>query len=206
MTILIPKAPADDSVPGPAMAALNERQRAFVEGILNGMSQTDAYIAAGYSSNTRDSARMMASKLAHTKSIQDAILEGGHAFAGARIKQWLKLVEGIAEDPNQSGVARLKALDMLLSRGGSIQKSETVIKHEREMNPEEWKQRVLTASKALGIDPTPLLAKYDYVDASFDVVADQPATEAKDGASDNNDASADFLTFGLDNGDQSTGE
>ena len=194
---LPPPPPLEDTEPGPCMLALTSRQRKFVENLLAGMSQTDAYINAGYTYSNRAVAGQSASHLAHAPGVQKAILEQGHAFAGARIIQWMSQLEAIAQNESQPGLVRLKAIHMLLTRGGSIEKSEVKITHERDMSEKEWRQRVLTSARLLGIDPQPLLAKYNFIDADFDVVSDQPV-RIEQAPEVGVDASGDFLNYGPD--------
>ena len=176
----------DDVELGPAMQRLTERQRKFVYELLsNGGDQGKAYLAAGYNSTTKNAQWSNASKLANSDSIQAAILEEGHKFAGARIGVWMQQVEAIAMNPAESGAARLKALDMLLSRGGSIQKSEVVHTRSREMSEEQLLQKVKANAEKLGLDPRTLLAKYGYVDAEFVDITPAPSDEKDDPVPDN---------------------
>lgn len=60
---------------GPAMQALNPRQRTFAEGLMIGLSMSEAYRAAGYKDTKAEYTARAASRLAHSDPIIAALQE-----------------------------------------------------------------------------------------------------------------------------------
>src|SRR5262245_10298217 len=105
---------------GPAMLALNERQRAFVAAFieLGGKSATMAARCAGYLFASEQSLRVQAHKLAHDPKIIAAIEEeAARRLAGGIALATTALIK-IASDPKHKD--QFRACVELLNRAGMI--------------------------------------------------------------------------------------
>jgi hypothetical protein len=104
---------------GPAMRALNERQRGFVMGMIEvpGCSYAAAARRAGYS-DTKEGAKVRGHHLAHNPAVQDAIREE----AGKRLNAASLTAGGVLlallTDTKILPKDRIKAAGMLLDRSG----------------------------------------------------------------------------------------
>lgn len=145
---------------GPAMRALNERQRLFVLA-LRGQKRknnTAAARAAGYGKESYGALRVRAHGLAHNEAVVAALQEeaqrhlDGSAFMAADV-----LVQ-IANDPKQSAKERRAAAVALLDRSGhgaaqNINVNKTLV----DRTGTAMLGRIEALAKLLGVDPAALL-------------------------------------------------
>ena len=111
---------------GPAMAALNPRQRAFVMALNNagGSNASEAARAAGYLDSGSGAIKVQAHLLLHNPAIRAALVEDTHARFGGKVGKLNTLLEGIAETP---GPQQLAAVKMMLHHVGLQEKQ--VVEH-----------------------------------------------------------------------------
>ena len=103
-----------------ALDALSVRQRRFVEGVASGLSDVDAYVAAGYKARG-GTARSGASTLRTKANIRSALAEiqstsADIADRAERQQFWSQTMR----DPNQCIRARLKASELLGKAGADF--------------------------------------------------------------------------------------
>lgn len=143
---------------GPAMRALNKRQRAYVVVCLETGSANQKRNAqlAGYTGN--DSALAVQGwRLAHDPKVLAAMEEEAHRRlrSGALMatSRLIHLAENAREEKDQ-----LKAIDMILNRTGFHAKTEHKIDvtHEHR-GPAEIQARIKELAERLGVDPVKLL-------------------------------------------------
>lgn len=163
---------------GPKMQALNPRQRAFVQAMLDlGMvNHTRCAMLAGYSTENPDGLRVTAHRLAHDERVQAAI----HEEAGRRLRSGaimaVSVLQNIAETPGHKD--QLKAALAVLDRSGLHAVSESRQTHEVVFDEKNAIQRVLELCKQTGQDPRVLLGAYNIVlDAEYTEIA--PAEKDK---------------------------
>src|SRR5579859_301554 len=104
---------------GPKMMALpNDRWRKFVLALMDQATRNyaAAYVAAGYSSNSKNAVHVEASKMSHDHRIQEAIQEEGARRMKALLPMALNVVEQIMTDPNNKDAA--KAAFGVMDRAG----------------------------------------------------------------------------------------
>ena len=104
---------AFDGEPGPAMAKLNHRQRAFVISLWDGKTTgsgvgVEAAICAGYgtTTSTRNSLRVIASRLMADPKIQDAMSEVGKHYIGSTAIIAFRAAKNLLNDPSHKDHAR----------------------------------------------------------------------------------------------------
>jgi len=161
---------------GPAMSALNERQRAFVYAMLQTGGSLGDYTEcarmAGYAETTNQSLRAQAYKLSHHPGIQAAIAE----MADERIRTGAiigasRLIE-IASDPTHKD--SLKASIELLNRSGLLVTTQHKVIVEHDADDLEKIKRIVASAKALGLDARKLLGEAgvarEVIDAEFSVI------------------------------------
>lgn len=168
----------DDHDYGPAMSALNELQRRFVDAMLITGGQAGRYSEAarmaGYTGNP-DSLKVTAHRLAHSPKVQAAIREEAErrvhsgAILGASV-----LIE-IAQDSQHKD--RFKAATRLLDMAGLIVTTQHKVTVEHTGDDAEKIRSVIAMAKAMGMDPRKLLGNAGVtaeeiaaVDAEFEVV------------------------------------
>lgn len=170
VTDLIEVPPLD--MMGPAMRALNERQRRFVCALaVTGGAQREAYIWAGYEARSIPSQDAAASQLIARGDVQEAIKEE----ALRRLDSYaLMAVSTLGQLASPMGSAkdniRLAASNSLLDRiGGFAGKTEhkIIIKDERTTNDIIASIRALAAAN--GLDASKLLG-HEPIDAEFEEV------------------------------------
>lgn len=165
----------DDADYGPAMAALNERQRSFVMALIEfpGITQAEAARRAGYSDHL-EAAKVRGHYLAHSPAVQAAMREE----AGKRLNSsslmaanvLLSLLTNERVDPKD----RIKAAGMLLDRSGfGAAQTINVNKHVTDNSGKAIMERIQQLAQKHGLDAKRLLGK-PVVDAEF--------SEVKDGA------------------------
>lgn len=155
---------------GPAMRALNERQRRFVCALaVLGGEQREAYVWAGYEAKTVASQDAAASQLAARPDVQEAIKEealrrlDSYALMAVSTLGTLASPRSTAKDS-----VKLAAANSLLDRiGGFAGKTEhkIVIKDDRTTNDIIASIRQLAAAN--GLDAGKLLGAPEPVDAEF---------------------------------------
>src|SRR5208282_1613908 len=100
----------------------NDMQRRFVAILVQtGVSPAKAYAAAGYADDLSQSNPY---KLVHDPRVQAALLEEGQKQIRAGGIAGIAIVESIMRDPTADARDRLKAAEMLWSRGGFHQVTE----------------------------------------------------------------------------------
>lgn len=119
---------------GPAMAALNEKQRKFVLAMIEhpGCTQAKAAELAGYERNSDLGFRVQGHYVAHHPGVQAAIREeAGKRLNGAALIA-ANVVIGILTDEGVPAKEKLKAAGMLLDRTGfaAVQKIDVTRKDE----------------------------------------------------------------------------
>lgn len=153
---------------GPAMRALNERQRQFVFALLEQgtTNYTRAAAVAGYG-NTDESRKVIAHRLAHDPKILAAMQEEGKSRITAGVVMAASELVRIAEDSNTPTREKLRALEMIMNRGGlhAMTESRQTIVHETDEGAAVARIRDLAAT--LGLDPKKLLGSVGVVDAEF---------------------------------------
>lgn len=155
VTIEIPAA----EVLGPAMRALNDRQRIFVCALaVFGGDQSEAYRAAGYDATNNNSTRANASRLANSAPIVEAIKEEAlRRLDSASMLAVSTLVE-LASIKNSDNKVRLNAANSLLDRiGGFAGKTEHKIVIKDDRTTAELVEFIRTTALANGLDPIKLL-------------------------------------------------
>ena len=142
---------------GPAMCALNDRQRLFVISLLDcGGNQTRAAIEAGYSPNPA-TVRTAGYALAHNTKIQAAILECARARLTTGTVLATSFVTDVIANEGAQVKDRLKAAQMLMDRGGLPAMTEHKSTVEHVMDKDQMVQRITALAEKMGMDPARLL-------------------------------------------------
>lgn len=174
--VVLFEVPAAD-VLGPAMRALNERQRMFVCALAYyGGAQQEAYVAAGYSVTTAGSAQASSSRLANNAMIVEAIKEEAlRRLDSASMLAVSTLVE-LASAKCGDNKVRLQASNSLLDRiGGFAGKTEHKITIKDDRTTAELIQFIKQTAVANGLDPMKLLGMETVVEAEYTEVFDPDA-------------------------------
>lgn len=160
---------------GPAMRALNERQRQFVLALLEQgtTNYTRAAAAAGYGNNP-ESLKVQAHRLAHDPRILAALQEEAKARITAGVVMAASSLVQIAEDSNTPTRDRLRALEMIMNRGGlhAMTESKQTIVHEADEAGAI--ARIKTLAATLGLDAKALLGSAGVVDVEFVEITSEP--------------------------------
>jgi len=136
-----------DSELGPAMAALNDRQRAFVLTLIQtGCTRAEAARVAGYEGDS-DTLKSAGYRLAHTPKVQAALQEEAVKLMRDHAPVMIEVLHSIAINPQADAKDRIRAAGELLSRSGLGTMSEHKITVEK------------TFAKSLDIDPDKLLGR-----------------------------------------------
>jgi hypothetical protein len=155
---------------GPAMRALNERQRAFVVAfVVMGESATAAARAAGYLDSGSGSIRVIAHRLIHDTRVQAAITEEGARRLKGMMPAALQAVQEIVENPQHKN--RLNAAFGVLNRSGLHELIER--KEVHEFRREEKIAEIREFAAQLGLDAKQLLGRC--IDVEFEEVEPSPA-------------------------------
>jgi hypothetical protein len=169
---------------GPAMRALNERQRKFVTGMLVfGGSHSEAYKYAGYETTNDKSLVAAAARLANCDGVQAALAEERprRMNVGATIlaEDLYKMAKG---EIDVDGKTRLAAINSYLDRAGLSSKTiqEHIIKRD-DTSVEELMDAMMEAARIAG----PALAGkmltdrgYEApIDAEYEIVGDSDGIE-----------------------------
>jgi phage terminase small subunit len=144
---------------GPAMAALNERQRSFVMAMIEfpGISFADAARRAGYS-DVADGAKVRGHYCAHNPTVQAAIREEASKRLNAASLTAANVLMSLLTDEGVEPKDRIKAAGMLLDRSGfGAAQTINVNKHVTDNSGKAVMERIEKAAAVLGIDPETLL-------------------------------------------------
>lgn len=145
---------------GPAMRALNERQRLFVVATFE-QGKRDATAcarAAGYQGDP-NTMRVTAHRLSHDPRIIAAMKEEGQRrmdmLGSIAIEKLGAILETSIDEKTQ-----LKAIDMALNRTGFHATSEHINRNETIMSDIEKIERITALAKTLGVEPAKLLGRF----------------------------------------------
>ncbi len=161
-----------EDVMGPAMLALNEKQRRFVCAMVFIGDAKKAYAWAGYKISTPGSAQACSSRLSNMDGVAAAIQEEGER----RLKFGRSLaITGLLQMASPLGTAsekvRLKALTELADRTGFTSKTEHTLTINDNRTVIQIQQTIEALALANGFDPKKLLGN-NVVDAEFTEVDD----------------------------------
>lgn len=154
---------------GPAMRALNERQRMFVCALaVYGGDQGEAYRIAGFNVANDNSARACASRLANSAPVVEAIKEEAlRRLDSASMLAVSTLVE-LASIKNPDNKVRLNASNSLLDRiGGFAGKTEHKIIIKDDRTTTELIDFIKRTAIENNLDPMKLLGHSPVIDAEF---------------------------------------
>ena len=158
---------------GPAMSALNERQRAFVFALNNtgGRNASEAARAAGYTDTHNGAIQVTAHRLLHDPNVQAAIIEDAKARLAGDIHATLLGIDEIAMNPGHKD--RLKALTTKLHHAGMIEKTIQQMEVSVNVTYEQKVDELKRLAIATGRDPVKYLAEkgITITDAEFEEVA-----------------------------------
>lgn len=169
----------DRTALGPAMKALpTDRQRLFVRALIQtGCNATQAAEAAGYKSERRQHLYDRGYELTHDPRVQAALLEEGQKQIRAGGIAGIHVVEGIMRDPTADARDRLKAAEMLWSRGGFHQVTEQHLQVSHQSD-EEKRQEIRRFIAEFHLSPAVQKEMFgDVLDVDFEEVP--PAAEPR---------------------------
>lgn len=145
---------------GPAYDALTEMQAKFVDGLVIGMSNTQAARAAGYSAGDPAVVKAIAHKLAHNPKVLAAIREAADLALRSKGLAAINVLGEILEDPCAENKDRLRAAAEILNRSGFGPQSEHTVKVEHvEKTDQEKVASIVRMARQLGLDPRKLLGQ-----------------------------------------------
>lgn len=173
----------DDEEYGPAMQALNERQRKFVLAMLTipGCSHARAAREAGYS-DVKEGAKVRGHYAAHNPRVQEAIREEARRRLDGLSVIAANVMMDAMLDPKVPTKDKLKAASAVLDRTGfaAVQKFEV---HKTDNSGKAIMDRIRALSEKLGVDTGRLLTarasngtekiNMPVVDAEFSEVKDE---------------------------------
>jgi hypothetical protein len=166
-----------DENDGPARKALTQRQRQFVDALLdNGGNQTRAAISSGTDPKW---ARDYGSKLARNPKVIAALKEEADRRVRVSAPLAMDVLVEIMNNPTHKD--RLKAAESVLNRSGLIVASvvEHNVTHKGQTAP-ELLLKIKQMASQLGLDPQKLLGRNveaaKIIDAEFTVVEPDPFT------------------------------
>ena len=159
---------------GPAMAALNEKQRAFVMAMIEfpGITQAEAARRAGYS-DVKDGAKVRGHYCAHNPAVQAAIREEAGKRLNSTSLMAANALLAMLTDEGVEPKDKIKAAGMLLDRSGfGAAQTINVNKTTTDRTGKAIMDRIAALSQKLGVDATKLLspAPVEVVDAEFSEV------------------------------------
>lgn len=145
------------------MRSCNDRQRKFVLALLQqgDDNYTRAAIAAGYTGTKESNViYVTAYRLAHDPKIQAAIQEEAKRRLNAGLILATSMLVGHVKsaDPKVS----LKAIEMIMNRGGMHGQSEHKVTVEHTMNEDEMVKSIAMMAQKMGVDPKQLLGEAGY--------------------------------------------
>lgn len=182
-----PVVPSEDQL-GPAMLRLTHLQRRFVTGLsVWGGNATEAARWAGYSDNSEQGLRVVASKTLNLDYVKEAIREEAWRRMDESALLAVSTVVRIAMNSTDDKIA-LKASELLMDRTGFHAKSEHLVTIEDRRTTKELidfiKDRAaahgLDANQLLGLKPEPAQLTGPVLEAEFSEV---PA-DGRDGLED----------------------
>ena len=148
-----------DSELGPAMAALNDRQRAFVLTLIQtGCTRAEAARVAGYEGDS-DTLKSAGYRLAHTPKVQAALQEEAVKLMRDHAPVMIEVLHSIAINPQADAKDRIRAAGELLSRSGLGTMSEHKITVEKTFDEKALIADIVRLAKSLDIDPDKLLGR-----------------------------------------------
>lgn len=173
---------SEDQEYGPAMSALNERQRAFVMSMIEtpGCTNAEAARRAGYS-DVSDGAKVRGFYLAHSPAVQAAIREE----AGKRLNAASLMAAGVLMkllgDDDVEPKDRIKAAGMLLDRSGfGAAQTINVNKTTTDRTGKAIMERIAALSQKLGVDAGKLLGPSNGTDKINMPVVEGEFSEVKE--------------------------
>lgn len=157
---------------GPAMTALEPKQRAFVLALVDtgGQDATKAARMAGYGGENPQSVRVTAHRLTHDAKVLEAIREVADSRIRSEALMAMEVIVEIAKDVTHKD--RFAAAKEIANRSGLmvVNKVEHAHVHRTEDEDEKIK-RIIQLAKGLGVDPRTLLGSAGVtLDAEFEVV------------------------------------
>lgn len=155
---------------GPAMRALNERQRRFVCALaVTGGEQREAYLWAGYGGKTLNSQDASASQLAARTDVKEAIREEAiRRLDSAALMAVSTLVQIAGPRSTAKDRDKISASNSLLDRiGGFAGKTEHTITVKDERTTQELIEFIRHTAAANGLDASKLLGLSAPIDAEF---------------------------------------
>lgn len=163
--------PPEDMM-GPAMLALNERQRRFVCALaIFGCEPERAYAWAGYNVKTPGSLQANASRLHNTEAVQEALREEAtRRFNSAPLMVMSGLLEMCSPVHNPDRKLRLKALQDAADRLGYGAKTEHVVTVKDDRTTNAIMASIMQMAIANGLDPKMLTAPGGVIDAQYSEV------------------------------------
>jgi hypothetical protein len=165
MTKALTQRDDDDAEYGPAMSALNTRQRAFVMNLFTGSGRygrySEVYLKAGYASSNPEAVSACASRLLHSDSVQAAISEVCRRALGGMAHDAIGVVAEILADPTHKD--RLKAATRVLDHAAPTVQQISVT-HEDVTPASRDKDLVayLRELIALGVERNKLVEKFGF--------------------------------------------
>lgn len=145
---------------GPALAALNLRQRKFVSALLDtgGTNYKRCAMMAGYVGND-DTMAVTGHRLAHDSKVLAAIEEESKRRVRASVSMATSQLVTIAES-TPLVKDKLKAIEMILNRGGmhALTESRTTVEHTTDQLG--MVERITQLATKLGMDPKALLGQH----------------------------------------------
>ena len=165
----MPRVPAKPDDYGPAMTALNPMQRAFVIAYCSSPDgdATKAATEAGYSTNTK-AINVQASRLLHRADVLAAIRETTLARISSEAPVYVHALAKVAGNVQHKD--QVKAIGMLLNRGGMPDVREINHNVNVTISRAEKEAEIRQMAEELGMDPEKLLGTV--VEAEFEVVPD----------------------------------
>lgn len=159
---------------GPAMQALNEKQRRFVLALYQVKpghgAQVRAAKLAGYKCTTPESWAAFASRLIHDQKVQAALREHDQKVLRASAPRALRALQGLVEDPGHRDHAR--GIGMVLDRVHPVEtrhfvRSEHEYVHRVVVDEETALRRIAEIAKRVGLDPRKIAPT---IDAEFTAI------------------------------------
>jgi phage terminase small subunit len=145
---------------GPAMQALNERQRAFVMALIEfpGISLSEAARRAGYIDTDTGAIRVRAHYCAHNPAVQAAMREEAGKRLNATSLTAANVLLALLTDDKVEPKDRIKAAGMLLDRSGfGAAQTINVNKTTTDRTGKAIMERIAALSQKLGVDASRLL-------------------------------------------------
>jgi hypothetical protein len=144
----------DDETLGDAMRALTPGQRAFVHyKVQLGINNTEAARMAGYSATSPTVLSVTAHRLAHTASVQAALVEESRKLLRSEGAKSVLTLVALRDDPEIDPKTRLKAAVEIANRAGLHAVSESHLTVEHHLSEAETDRRILALAAELWLSP-----------------------------------------------------